>query len=223
MNNLFIFLGPSASGKTTLEDKFLKLGLDRFVSDTTRSIREGEVDGINYNFISVEEFKQKTYAMTIKITDTWYYGASEEALIKASEKQNDTIYSIINIEPSANLKKFIEDNNIPLNVYIIFFDIDKETRIKLMKARGETEEDIQKRLEREETLDDFKKFNIFPDLIIKDLYTSFEVVKDFIDQKKKESIKQSIKLVNEKDFSFKEESKEVDEVIDSLEKEAIWK
>jgi len=56
--NLFIVSAPSGAGKTSLL-KALTTNLDSIttsVSTTTRPIREGEVDGKDYHFVSIDEF-----------------------------------------------------------------------------------------------------------------------------------------------------------------------
>ena len=55
-----IIVGPSGVGKSTLISKLTELHKDSFgfsVSYTTRKMREGEKHGVNYFYISVEEFK----------------------------------------------------------------------------------------------------------------------------------------------------------------------
>ena len=56
MSKKIILVGPSASGKNYLRNKFVKRGFTQDVSYTTRKSRKGDVDGIDYNFISQEEF-----------------------------------------------------------------------------------------------------------------------------------------------------------------------
>ena len=58
----FVISAPSGAGKTTLERRLLADKPDVFynsVSDTTRRKRSDEIDGRDYNFISVAEFKSK--------------------------------------------------------------------------------------------------------------------------------------------------------------------
>jgi len=56
---LFVVSGPSGSGKTTLVTRILSTveNLSFCVSYTTRPIREGEVDGKHYRFVSKEKFQ----------------------------------------------------------------------------------------------------------------------------------------------------------------------
>jgi guanylate kinase len=57
---LFIISGPAGSGKTTICDGLMeKESLQRIVTSTTRSPRQGEVDGLDYHFLSTEDFRIK--------------------------------------------------------------------------------------------------------------------------------------------------------------------
>jgi guanylate kinase len=57
---LIILIGHSASGKDTIMNKVVELtNLKPVISYATRPMREGEVDGTAYNFISEEEFQEK--------------------------------------------------------------------------------------------------------------------------------------------------------------------
>lgn len=60
---LFIISGPSGVGKTTLINKVLSLYsseiISRVVTYTTRAPRVGDVAGVDYHFISREDFQQK--------------------------------------------------------------------------------------------------------------------------------------------------------------------
>ncbi|HEY5526716.1 MAG TPA: guanylate kinase [Candidatus Anoxymicrobiaceae bacterium] len=59
MGKLFVVAGPSGAGKTTVIRKALEsVDLHLSVSATTRPARPGEVDGVDYRFISEEEFKR---------------------------------------------------------------------------------------------------------------------------------------------------------------------
>ena len=58
---LIVVSGPSGCGKSTLDQKLIESRNDTVmsISDTTRNPRGEEKDGVDYNFISTEEFEQK--------------------------------------------------------------------------------------------------------------------------------------------------------------------
>lgn len=61
MPNLFVIMGKSATGKDTIYKELLKnidLGLKEVVSYSTRPIRNGEKDGVEYFFVSADRLEQ---------------------------------------------------------------------------------------------------------------------------------------------------------------------
>ena len=56
---LFVLSSPSGAGKSTIARKLLKAdpSLAMSVSATTRPIRPGETDGVDYHFVDVAKFK----------------------------------------------------------------------------------------------------------------------------------------------------------------------
>lgn len=61
MNKLILLTGPSGVGKTTIARALLKAmpNLQRLVTYTTREPRPNEQNGVDYNFVSKDEFKEK--------------------------------------------------------------------------------------------------------------------------------------------------------------------
>ena len=89
--NLFILSAPSGAGKSSLISALLsdenKQTLNRTmqvsVSHTTRAPRPGEIDGVHYHFVSVEQFKaliaENAFYEYAQVFDN-YYGTSEAAI-----------------------------------------------------------------------------------------------------------------------------------------------
>jgi len=76
---LVILSGPSGVGKDTVIDawKSLDPSVERVVARTTRAPREGEVDGVDYVFLSTHEFETligKGYFLEYKRVFDHYYG-----------------------------------------------------------------------------------------------------------------------------------------------------
>lgn len=64
MAKVFVITGPSGVGKGTLISELLERvpGLELSISATTREPREGEVDGRDYHFLTLEEFDRRVAA-----------------------------------------------------------------------------------------------------------------------------------------------------------------
>ena len=78
---VIILCAPSGSGKTTLAKYLLsikELDLKFSVSATTRKKRDGEKDGLDYNFLSIDEFKNRIYNNEFvefeEVYDNIFYG-----------------------------------------------------------------------------------------------------------------------------------------------------
>lgn len=79
---MLVIVGESASGKSTTE-KFLcaLYGYKKIVSYTTRSPRDGEKDGVDYHFISLEDFAEKRemgFFAEVGEYNGWFYGTAVE-------------------------------------------------------------------------------------------------------------------------------------------------
>lgn len=82
---ILAIIGEAGSGKDTLMQEVLKVNhnLHEIVSFTTRPPREGEKDGINYHFVSGEEFAEKLLAgemLEAACFNDWFYGTGFDSL-----------------------------------------------------------------------------------------------------------------------------------------------
>ena len=81
MGKLIIVMGVTASGKDTLLNRLVKLGVPRMVSCTTRPKRVGETEGVHYHFVDKDTFdddlsndriiEHREY--NVANGETWYY------------------------------------------------------------------------------------------------------------------------------------------------------
>lgn len=90
---LFVISAPSGAGKTTLVKAVLEdlqdyYPIKRLITYTTRPIRQGEVNGEHYHFLSVDEFKAKIEEGFFLEWSTWYdhYYGSPASIIEKVKK-----------------------------------------------------------------------------------------------------------------------------------------
>ena len=97
---LIVVSGPSGCGKSTLDQKLVERRNDTVISisDTTRSPRGDEVDGVDYNFISTDEFEQKIkdnkYLEYAIVHSNKYYGTPNEHIDEMLSKGKNIILEI---------------------------------------------------------------------------------------------------------------------------------
>ena len=79
---MIVLVGESASGKSSIERYLVdNYGYSKVVSYTTRSPRPNEVDGVDYHFVSIEEFtklKEQGFFAETAVYNNWYYGTAKE-------------------------------------------------------------------------------------------------------------------------------------------------
>lgn len=99
LGTLYIVSAPSGAGKTSLVSKLTSedLLIRVSVSTTTRAMRSGEQDGVNYHFVSLEAFEQKIqsgdFLEYAKVFDN-YYGTSKTSVIEQLNAGQDVILEI---------------------------------------------------------------------------------------------------------------------------------
>lgn len=90
MGRLYIFMGKSAAGKDTLFQKILEedLALKQVVPYTTRSVRQGEKEGVAYHFVSedtMNDMRQQGRIIECRCYETvqgpWYYFTADDGQI----------------------------------------------------------------------------------------------------------------------------------------------
>lgn len=140
-----VISGPSGVGKGTICNKLFKeLNAWYSVSTTTRSPREGEVDGVNYFFISKEEFLKKIEAgefLEYNYYNENYYGTSKKIVLEKMD-QGVNVFSEIDVNGARNIKKIFPD---ALLIYIAPPSME-ELRKRLVGRGTDSIERINQRL-----------------------------------------------------------------------------
>ena len=133
---LIVISGTTCAGKGTVIDKLIKRNenLALSISYTSRPMREGEVDGKDYIFISQEEFEKKIengdFLEYAKSHRQDYYGTPKQELIKLLDSGKDVILEI-NIEGAKKVKELFPE------VLLIFIMAPSMSEVKRrIKERG---------------------------------------------------------------------------------------
>lgn len=142
---LIVVSGPAGSGKGTVNAKLLETGDFVFsVSATTRAPRPGERDGVNYYYISQEEFRRRIDAGEMLEYTQYcgnYYGTPLREAEAVMESGKNLILEI-EVEGAMNVKAKYPDA-----VLILLLPPDFSTQEARLRGRGtETENKICERL-----------------------------------------------------------------------------
>lgn len=133
---IIILIGKSASGKDTLLNEMIKDGIEPMISTTSRPIRDGEEDGVDYNFVSKDYFENhldsfleyRSYNTLFQNhPDTWYYGSPKVEL----DPEKDYV-KIVDIDGAKSIIDYYGKEN----TYTIYLDVPDDIREQRAKQRG---------------------------------------------------------------------------------------
>lgn len=146
---LIVVSGPSGCGKgTILGDVTKEMGISYSVSATTRAMREGEADGVNYHYITKERFEQLIEEDKVLEYTTYcgnYYGTLRDEVESRREQGQDVLLEI-EVEGAANVRRLCPD---AVSVFIAPPSV-KELERRLRKRGTETDEVIAERVSQAE-------------------------------------------------------------------------
>ncbi|WP_130538399.1 guanylate kinase [Thiomicrorhabdus indica] len=161
---LYIISAPSGAGKTSLVSQLIELDshIVVSVSSTTRPMRTGEQNGVNYHFLTVEEFEVKIaendFLEHAKVFDN-YYGTSKSSVEEQLRKGKDVILEI-DYQGAQQVRKIM-----PEATSIFILPPSKEELKRRLTGRGtDSEEVIAKRLA--ESMNEMSHYDEFDYLVI---------------------------------------------------------
>ena len=168
---MIVLTGASASGKTvTALDLQKRHGLVKAITTTTREKRVGETDGVEYFFISKEEFEKRLAENKFvehSIYNGNYYGCGVDQI---SDNK------IVVLDPNG-LHSFLKLKD--KNIVSFLLIADEKTRKSRMESRGDKEANIKQRIEND--VNDFSLEKIGKvDFVINTENYSIEEVSDLI-------------------------------------------
>lgn len=147
---LIIFSAPSGSGKTTivkhLLNKIPHLGFS--VSATTRTMRNGEIHGKDYYFLTPEDFKKKIDSGEMieweEVYQGTYYGTLKTEIERQWAEGNQVLFDV-DVKGGLNIKKAYGDKALAIFVKVPSIEV-LEARLR---SRGtDSEESIATRLQK---------------------------------------------------------------------------
>jgi len=148
LGTLFVVSGPSGTGKGTVIKAFMEKHKDDVflsVSATTRSPRNGEIDGVHYYFKSVDEFKdliENDGLLEWACFCDNYYGTPKKTVNDMLQRGIDVI---LEIEIQGAMK--IMEKNIGAKFIFILPPSFEELKKRIIGRKTETEDVIEKRME----------------------------------------------------------------------------
>ena len=154
MNKRVIIVGKGGSGKDHLRKSLSEMGYKYCVSHTSRPSREGEEDGVDYFFVTIEkvsdpDFLEKNFYEWVTFNG-WFYGTSVSEF-----KQSDLLI----MTPSGVEKLRHEDRE---DSHIIYLDIPEDIRRQRLLSRRDAD-DVERRLAADQA--DFLNFNDYDEQI----------------------------------------------------------
>lgn len=146
---IFILSAPSGAGKTTISRAAREAiaGVGMSISLTTRRPREGEVEGVDYQFVSEEEFNRRIAAQELA---EWasnfeaFYGTPRAPLDDAVDSGQDILLDI-DVQGARQIRELYPDDTATVFVLPPSF---AELEERLRRRGTDSEDSIQRRLKR---------------------------------------------------------------------------
>ncbi len=159
MNKVYALIGPPASGKTSIIKELNKYGVAEIISHTTRPPKNGEQHGVDYYFISNDEFSKTQLIERVNYSG-YFYGLSKAEVM---DKVKQYPISVVTVDAYGmeQLTNLLGDH-----VKSIYIMVDKSTIIGRIIEKGENADSIKHRIEYAEKAGEFDSWQI-ADYVVK--------------------------------------------------------
>jgi guanylate kinase len=141
MKTIYLLLGSSGVGKTTLGNYLKQMGIPELISTTTRPPRKGEVHGENYYFVTPKEFIDTPMVeFTPYDASGFVYGTSQAEIDRVSSF-SDVCFAIVDKIGVEQYREKFEDK-----VKVIYIYAPPIILMDRMTKRGDPMEKINQRI-----------------------------------------------------------------------------
>ena len=185
---LLIFSAPSGSGKTTLVNHLMSEipNLAFSVSATTRAPRGEEQNGVEYYFMSLDEFKQRVENNEFLEWQEVYPGrcyGTLKAVVEQMQEKGCHVAFDVDVVGGTNIKKFYGDEALSVFIQAPSIEVLRE---RLVNRQTDSMEEIEKRLAKADWEMNFAQGKFDVTIINDDLETAkadiLKAVLDFLGQ-----------------------------------------
>lgn len=144
--NHIVLIGKQGSGKTTLAKALERVGFTRVISCTTRPKRSGEVNGVDYCFLTDDAFTAiADNLVAVRCYETaygeWRYGID----LRDINADGPTV-CILDPDGYLELRDKIKDR------FAIYLDLPKDIRLNRVLTRGDDPEEVYRREEDDDAI-----------------------------------------------------------------------
>lgn len=145
---LIIFSAPSGAGKSTLVQHLLGCGFDMefSISATSRAPRGAEINGVDYYFLTPEQFRQKIdnkeFLECEEVYPNCYYGTLRSEIDRITSKGKNIVFDV-DVVGGLNIKENYGDRALALFIAPPSIDVLHE---RLQKRGTDSPEMIEKRI-----------------------------------------------------------------------------
>jgi guanylate kinase len=185
-NKFIILSAPSGAGKTTIARHLLSAGLNLEFSITacTRPMRTGEVNGVDYYFLTTDEFRQRVIDSDFleweEVYPNHFYGTLKSEINRIQQNGNRALFDV-DVVGGLNIKKIFSDQ-----VLAIFISPPSVEALKERLAKRGTDSPEKIKLRLDKALTEMARAPEFDVIVINDnlqnaLAETEKIVSEFLD------------------------------------------
>lgn len=165
MYKIIALIGKAGSGKDTMMRKVLEKNpnLHEIVSCTTRPRREGEVEGVNYFYLTPEQFGDKVLhdeMLEATCFNDWFYGTSYESL--RSDVTNIGVFN------PAGIDSLLGRRDVEVHVFYVIASPKNRLLRQLNREKDPNVDEIIRRYKADEI--DFADLDFEYDVLYNEIY-----------------------------------------------------